>query len=248
MSVFQASLYDTSTQKISVTLDTECSIVTIEDKSNYSASTEVGHILADHFGAQSYRKIILKSPNGTEYSWDGRSSLYNDGDVVWSAPNSGQHTVTKTLTEDDGDGVFTATLISIPAFNDTVEYVYASGNEKHVFYLGKVYRNKQTVTGQITDTTKWEVVSDEDLSAKYKAEAKFTLTCRKLHKCYEELVHKANCVIVDDACNDNNLCENKDFLNATKLRLVLDGIAYASQASDFSKAEILTNAANKICC
>ena len=159
MSIFLASLYNTSTDSISVTLDTECSIVTIEDKSNYSSSTEDGHILiatpiGDHFNTDSYRKIILKSPNGTDYSWDGRSSLYNDGDVVWSTANSGNHTVTKTLTEEDGDGVFTATLISIPRYDDSVEYVYTSGNEKHVFYLGKVYRNKETVTGQITDTTK----------------------------------------------------------------------------------------------
>lgn len=241
MSDFQASLFDTVTQDMSITLDQSCETLTIVDKSNYSTSTEDGHLLADF---STFRQLKIQSPSGTSFWYDAEGNL----DGSWDAPNGGTDTIAHALQTTDDDGVYIVTLYVVPDYDNTVEYSYTNTNPKFVYYLNKLYRNKAITQGNLpTDTTYWEEVTVEDLSAKYYNTQTFALTCRNLFTCYEDLVHKANCIIVDDICNDNQLCSNKDFLEATKLRMLLDGIAYSANRSDWEGAIIKVNAAKKIC-
>ena len=239
---FQASLFDTVTNNMAITLGTECDILTITDKSNYIASTENTHELVDF---NEYRQLEIKHPNGTTYNYDAHDNL----DGSWNAPNGGNHAIAHTLAEAAGDGVYNVTLFAAPTWKTGETYTHSNSSPECVYYLGKLYRSLASGASKEpdTETAYWEEITREDLSAKYRTTETFALTCRKLTRCYERLVHEANCVIVDDLCNDNMLCSNRKFLEATKLRMLIDGISYAAKNSDWKRVEIIANAANKIC-
>jgi hypothetical protein len=238
---FQASLYDTVTQDISITLDQSCEILTIVDKSNYSASDEDGFELADF---STWRQLEITFPNGSTYDFDSTGTISGAG--VWNAPNGGSDTINYSLVEANGDGVYCATLFVVPDYDNAVAYTHTASSPKAVYYLGKLYRTVASTTGNLpTDTAYWEEIQREDLSSKFKTTAKFALTCRSLTACYEGLVHEANCVIAEDLCND--LCTNDKLLDGVKVRMLLDGISYSARNSEWDRAQVLTDAAKSIC-
>jgi len=238
---FQASLFDTVTDNMSITLDVECNILTMVDKSNYSLSDEDGSELADF---NTYRQLQILHPSGLTYNYDAEGLL----DGAWDAPNGGTDTLAHTLDESAQDGVYRVTLFVVPDYDVAVAYTHTAASPKAVYYLGKLYRTIASTTGDIpTNTSYWEEITREDLSSKYQTTQTFALTCRKLKQCYERLVHEANCVIRDSMCDDDLLCRNKDFLDAMKLRMNLDGITYAARANKWGEVETIANAANQIC-
>ena len=238
---FQASLYNTGNAAIDVSLDTECSVLTIVDNSNYATSDEEGHLLANF---DTFRQLEIKRPNGVTFNYDAEGNL----DGAWNAPSGGTTTVTHTMVDDETDGVYYVNLYVVPTYDNGATYTHTTASPKAVYYQGKLYRTITTTVGNLpTDTTYWEEIEREDLSAKYLYTAIFALTCRNLKRCYERLVHEANCVIKDDLCDDELLCRNKSFLDAAKLRINLDGIAFAAKNQQWEEVTSITNAANKIC-
>ena len=240
---FQASLIDQSTSAIDVSLDAECSILTIEDNSNYTLSDEVGHLLADF---NEYRQMIITSPDGTTYGYDAHGNL----DEPWSPGNSGSHTKTRNLSDKDGDGVYEITLYTVPSWGELVPYSHTSSNPTAVYYNGKLWRTlKSTPSGiaPATGSSFWEEIENEDLSSKYCTKATFALTCRGLLSCLERLTKEAVCACEADNCDDELLCNNHAFLSAVKLKTVLDGIDYASSQSNYCEATNLINLAKSIC-
>lgn len=238
---FQASLFDTLQGAISVTLNTECTVLTIVDTSNYDLSDESGHELANF---DTYRQLEIKRPNGATFDYDAEGNL----DGAWSAPTTANHTIVHTMVEDEADGVYEATLFVAPTYDDTATYTHTASSPKAVYFEGQLYRTIATTTANLpTDTNYWEEIEREDLSAKYRYVATFALTCRKLKQCYEKLVHEANCVIKDNLCDDEILCKNKPFLDAIKLRINLDGISFAAKNQQWEEVKSITNSANKIC-
>jgi hypothetical protein len=243
MPTFQASLIDPSTSVIDVSLDQECSILTFEDNSNYTASDEVGHLEADF---SDYRQLIITSPDGTTYGYDAEGGL----DEVWTPGNSGSNEKTRTLAVTDTDGVYVLTLYTVPTYNAGVEYTHTTANPKAVYYNGKLWRTLQTTPSgntPATGSTFWESIEKEDLSSKYFTEATFALTCRNLLQCLEEKTKDAVCACEADNCDDDLLCNNHNFLQAVKLKTILDGVDYASSNSDFCEATNLINLAKSIC-
>lgn len=238
---FQASLFDTVTEDISVSLNQDCTILTIVDKSNYSTSDEDGFELADF---DTWRQLEITYPNGSTYDFDSTGTLSGAG--VWDAPNGGTDTLAHTIPVANTDGVYCSTLFVVPDYDNAVAYTHTASNPKAVYYLDKLYRTIASSTGNLpTDTAYWEEITREDLSSKFKTKVYFALTCRSITACYETLVHEANCVIVDDLCD--NLCTNSKFLDATKVRMLLDGVSYAARNGEWERAQRLTDTAKTIC-
>lgn len=240
---FQASLIDSATSAIDVSLDTECSILTVEDNSNYTLSDEVGHENADF---ADYRQMILTSPDGDTYGWDSLGNL----DEAWTPGNSGNNTLNRTLDTTDEDGVYVFTLYSVPTWNDGDAYDHTTANPTCIYYDGKLYKSLQAVPANTVpdaSPTFWDEITNEDLTSKYCTTATFALTCRNLLQCLEEKTRDAVCVCEADDCDDDLLCTNHHFLQAVKLKTVLDGIDYASANSDFCEATNLINYAKSIC-
>ena len=242
---FQATLIDSGTSQIDVSLDTECGMLTVEDNSNYSLSDEDGHLLADF---TDYRQLVIKSPDGTTYGYDVQGGL----DEVWTSPSPLlQNTKTRTLSSTDDDGVYVITLYTVPTYDDPIfTYIHTVSNPKCVFYNGKLWRTTaDTPAGNppVSGSAFWEEIDREDLTSKYVATATFSLTCRNLNACLERLIVEAVCACQAEVCDDDLLCTNHAFLESLKLKTLLDGVGYASEQSDFCEAENLINAAKSIC-
>lgn len=242
---FLASLTDPTTSAVDVTLDSDCNIVSVKDHSNYATSTEAGHLLANF---SVFRQMKFTMPNGDTELFDAQAIP-----PTWNAPSSATatDTVAFTLPATADDGVYTIDFYVVPTHTLTVQYGHTTSNPSCVWDTteGKLFKSIQTVPAlvPITDTSYWEEITIEDLTAKYHIKQKFALTCRSLYQCYEKLVHEANCIITTDECDDNLLCSNGTFLSAVKLRMLIDGIGYASAQNEFDKVTVLTNSAKSIC-
>jgi len=242
---FQATLIDSATSEIDVSLDADCSILTFEDNSNYAASTEDGHLLDDF---TDYRQAEITSPDGTTYGYDALGNL----EEVWTpASPLLQNDKTRTLSSTDDDGVYVVSLYTVPTYDDPIfTYIHTVSNPKCVFYNGKLWRTLQDVppsNAPATGSLFWEEIAREDLTSKYCTTATFSLTCRNLNACLERLTTEAVCACQAEICDDDLLCTNSAFLESLKLKTLLDGVGYASEQSDFCEAENLINAAKSIC-
>ena len=225
--------------------DSDCNIVSVTDHSDYAASTEDGHLLANF---TVFRQMKFTLPNGDTHLFDAQAIP-----PTWDAPSpSGTMTVAFTLPAIADDGVYTIDFYVVPTHQTAgVQYGYTISNPSCVWSVaeGKLYKAIQVVPAgtAITDTSYWVEIDIEDLTTKYHIRQKFALTCRSLYQCYEKLVHEANCIITTDECDDNLLCSNGTFLSAVKLRMLIDGIGYASAQNEFDKVTVLTNSAKSIC-
>ena len=240
---FQVSLIDTVSSEVDINIDSSCAILTIEDNSNYVASTESGHLEADF---DRYRKIIITRPDGTTYTL----SSIGDGDASISSGDSGSHSFNYTLLTTDDDGVWAAALYSLPTWDSGATYEVG---DQVTFQVGGVDKFYEAIDGNTnmqpdTSTSDWKEVTEiTGFKNKYCVTEKVSIKCVNLLKCYENLVHDANCVIHQDFCNPDILCKNKKFLDAIKLRMLLDGITYATNNKQFADAEKDFNNAKKIC-
>ena len=240
---FQATLIDSSTNTIDVSIDTDCSILTFEDNSNYTTSDEDGHENADF---ADYRQLEISSPDGSTYDYDAQGNL----DAAWDQGTSRNNTLNRTLASSDLDGVYVLTLFSVPTYKSSVSYTHTTASPKSVYYNNKIWQTIQTTPSSNTPESGseyWKEITRKDLSSKYKATATFSLTCRELNQCLERLTLEAGCTVSGDSCDDDLLCGNTSFLNQVKLKTLIDGIGYASDAGDFTEATNLVNAAKSIC-
>ena len=244
---FQASLINPVTGESGVVLNEDCTTITITDHSNYVLSDEDGFEQTDF---TVFRQLIITYPNGDTYGFDAQGGLQSP----WVVPNvTPAATAALTLPVEANDGAYCATLYTVPTYDNAVDYPHTSTSPTSVWYVdggvGNLYSTIADPPAATlpSDTDYWKIITIEDLSAKFKVTQCWALTCRELFQCYEKLVHEANCVITEDLCDDDGLCTNKTFLAAVKLRMLLDGISYAAQESDWEAVQVLTNAAKKIC-
>ena len=253
MPVFQASLTDPSSGASAITIDADCGTVTVTDSSNYALSDESGYEQEDF---TTFRQLVFTFPNGETYGFDAQGNLDSPWTPPWDGAALNPMTAALALPATAVDGAYCVTLYVVPNYNNATDYTHTTASPSAVFYADAVtstellyatIANPPTAGILPTDTDYWEVIEKEDLSAKFKVTECFALTCRELFQCYEKLVHEANCVVTEDLCDDDELCKNKTFLAAMKLRMLLDGISYAAQENDWEAVQILTNAAKKTC-
>ena len=75
---------------------------------------------------------------------------------------------------------------------------------------------------------------------------KVVVLCISLLKCYKELVKDAFCGVETNLCK--SLCDNKDFMQAMKFRVTLDGLEMAICTNQWADAQNHIRILKSICC
>ena len=214
-------------------------IITVKDDSNYATNSEAGHVQSDF---TDFRKIKFINPDGTSYLL----STLGDGQQTTIPAAGAALPIIDNYTYSGGDGVYSLTLYTIPTYNNTANYSIIT--TPYVYSGGSVYRAIQNSTGKdpATEPTYWTIVPNIDtLPTKYRVYQQFAVTC-DLQICYANKTKAANCS--SGTCNWNNLPQSKNFLDATKLSLILDSIQPLVNAGAWSLVTDAINAGRNICC
>lgn len=229
---FQASLLDVNS-KLSVTISSDSLTATIEDTSNYIASTEDGNEAADF---ADYRKIYVTDPNNVEYLF----SSVTGGDETILPGDSGSNSFDYDILA--GDGVYTFRLVTVPTYDAAVAYSIA----QYVYSAGKIYKSLQsTNTGHTpASSAAWwsENTDDTMISAKYNTYGKLGLVS-SITDCWLEAIHDASC----ETAHCTDLCTDADFKKAMKLDLLLTDIANQAEGNKWDNVAWLITQAKTIC-
>ena len=215
-------------------------LITIEDTSNYTTSTQAGH---QEINFELYRKFIMTTPSRTfTYSSQG------DGDQITSGGDGGVFNFNFSLDDEDIDGVYDFTLYTAPNYDN----IYTYNRNDCVFLdidggIGLLYKSK--INGNLNNTpstsNQWEQIDESLLTSRYCVTDSVIITDRQLLPCYEKLVADAVCELENDLCGD--MCNNKDFMDAMKMRLLIDAICIAASNNDFNGARKKFNLVNRLC-
>lgn len=235
---FAASLVD-GLGEVSITLNATSSAFTITDSSNYTASTESGHLEADF---SEYRQLTISTQSGATVIL---SSLSTDTDTLIPTPDSGNNVFTQDVF--DGSGVYKFELITLPTWNNTATYDSTSGD--YVYYNSKIYRAVDTAdVGQAPDvnTADWLEVTEDQVPLKYRVTERVVEIC-DLTSCKEDYINKALCVMNNSICDDEALCASPDWMNANKLLMLEKAIELAVEYADWASAENAMRLSKKIC-
>lgn len=244
---YQTLLYDSTYDTYSVDVSDTCTTLTIEDNSLYANNNQPGHDITDF---SDYRRIVITRPNGTQYIMSSISAT--DVDEIIAAPSSGNNTINYSFIDDtDEDGLYDIRICSFPTWRDTANYTLIA-SPVIVYHDGTLYQLKQTGTGQQPDLspTYWEeytLDSSVEFTTNYCYIAKIAVLCFNMLKCYETLVHDAFCVMDTNFCNDDVLCKNKKFLNAMKMRVLLDAVQYSMSRRQWNEVEKQFNLMRQLC-
>mgnify|MGYP001602375077 CR=1 FL=1 len=214
----------------------DCKTVTFQDYSNYLTSTESGHLNANF---TDYRKVTITHHAGNIFTF---SSL-TGGDELIDAGDSGNNTFVYTL--QDGDGVYTVELCSVPTWNIAATYQVS---DDFVFFDDKFYKALTTTIGDQPDTspTDWEEVEEGDLPNKYCDTNYFLILCDS-ETCKCKLIEKAACEIERDFSNDSDLCKNKCLLNTVKSLILLKSAQASFDNLDLDKAALDVDLLKRVC-
>lgn len=245
--IFQASLIDQTTKRNSIDVDTACSKLTIVDNANYTTNSEVGHTLSDF---SDYIRIEITNPDNDVYVMS--SVTGTDVDETIQVPSTGVHTFNHLFSDTDTDGIYTVTICSYPTWDINYAYIYPTGHIIVVYFNGILYKLLADSTGDQPDVspTQWEVYQPsnaDNLLTRYCTVEKLIILCRSILSCYETIVHKAFCEIDSDFCNDDILCKNRDFLNATKMNLLLEQIEFSVDRQQWNEIEKIIDLMKSIC-
>jgi hypothetical protein len=243
---FKTSLIDLTTGLNTLVVNSTCTSLAIEDTSNFDTNDQDGHARSDF---SDYRKIVITTGDGrsiyTMCSIDG-----DDVDEVIGLPSASIDNFNFNFREDiDEDGLWNVVICNYPTWNNSVAY----GINNIVFYDGLLYQAiSATTIGANPDVTtaEWalyEPTAEEELLTPYCTCEKLAVMCISLLKCKEKLVHEAFCLISNDFCNDDMLCKNKTFLNATKFHLLQNAMIYSINRRAWTEVEDQFNLMKSIC-
>jgi len=235
---FQVSLINSGTETVDIVRNGI--VLEINDESNYFSNTEAGHDSA-HFNA--YYKIIVTDNNDDTYTF----SALADGDEVINPPSSSTIAPIETEYTYEGDGVFSIKIIAVPSWQsltapnqwDVGDCCYSGG----VLYKCILAANSEAVT----NITYWEVTTEASLSSKYYTLEYVIIAC-DLQTCYQQALLDANCGTTSMICKDSTFCDNKYFLKAVQLFLVIESLQTYADLQDWDRANEAINLGDSICC
>lgn len=256
LSPFYASLENDCASTLEV--DCGCTKITFVDNSNYNNGL-VGHD-PEFFN---HRIITLIRPDGTKYIWStdgvvgqvispcGCTTNPQVGDVVnqlitphWNSNNMFSY----NFTNSDQDGIYTIQICTYPDWQAGVYYDSSLNN--FVYRDGIIYKQVASSTGvdpsTDTDNDFWIPATVDDNRGRYCSEQKIVVLCLSLNECYNSLVEKALCGIKSNPCAD--MCDNKDFLKAMKVRITKDALKLAVKHRRWDLAESHIAIWKSICC
>lgn len=233
MANFQASLLDINSL-LQVVLDTN-DLMTINDTSNYTTSTEDGAEAADF---SYFRKVIVTDPNGIAYTF---SSL-GTGDQLIGAGDSGSNQMSYTLSN-AVDGVYTITLITVPSWNAASTYTNTSYVVDSV--TGLLYKsilNANTNQDPATPTNYWTQVTQDEVSSRFITSGNIART-KDLEICKIEATEEMAC----HTDNCKNICDSEAYNKAAKLFMLLSAINSKATLQKWDEVAELISTAKQIC-
>lgn len=242
---FKSSLIDPTTGLNTLVVNDTCSVLTFTDTSNFDTNDQDGHDRSDF---TDYRRVVITTGDGSTYIMS--SIAGSDVDEIIATASTTNDTINFNFREDiDIDGLWDVKICNYPTWNNTV--AYTSG--VIVFYDGNLYQALSATTiaaAPDVTTAEWELyepLDGEELLTPYCTCEKIAVLCISLLKCKESLVHEAFCLISSDFCNDDVLCKNKKFLNATKMHLLMSAMEYSMNRRAWSEVEEQFNLMKTIC-
>lgn len=233
-----------------------CLGLSVTDASNYAQNTSPCHTLSNF---TDYIKIEITRPDNSVYVLSSITAV--DVDESIAAPYFSNGVYNYAFQDDiDQDGIYTVRMCNYPTWYQPplkgLGCNYISSILTVVYWNGVLYKCIKDVPSGPTpsspdlDPTSWEVYEptmDEELLTRYCKEAKAVVLCLDINECNESLIHKAFCEINNDFCNDDMLCKNRDFLQATKMLMLKNAMVYSINRSDWSEVEQQMNLMRIIC-
>lgn len=246
MATFLASLTDTSTGLYTLVVDDTCSEMTFSDESNYDDPAPQNGHARSYF--DDYRKIVITTGSGNVWTM-GTAAIAVKDQTIAPADPAGFDDFTYVFQSTDADGIFSVLLTTYPTW-DTGVNTYAISDI--VYYSGSLYKALTANTAKQPDTnpSDWELYEPTDAEAlltPYVTEAKIVVLCIGILKCYADLIHTAFCLISSDFCNDDVLCENKKFLSAMKLFVLMQAASSSVNNEAWNEVEEQVNLMKTIC-
>lgn len=219
---FQVSLRDAD-DVLQISANNDGDEVTILDQSNYATNTEAQHEQAKF---SDYRVLSLEQPSGDTVE----ASSIGSPDV---SIDSGDTNGSIVIPIDEGDGVYIATLTSIPTFAagnyETNDIVYHSGT------LYKALANNSGVTAPNLDAVNWVAITIDDVTSKYQVEEKFVVASL-LNSIYYDNMRKAVSEINTKYIDMVDETKNKYLLKAMKAFVLRDSVTDAVNKNNFEEA------------
>jgi hypothetical protein len=214
-------------------------VITVKDHSTYASNSEAGHTQNDF---SQFRKIKFINPDGTSYLL----STLGDGQATTIVAAGASLPIIDNYSYTQGDGVYSVALYTVPTWNSYAGY-YAP-NQPYVFYNGVLYKCLVGSTGNIPGFHPliWAPVPNIDnLPSKYRVYQQFAIDC-DIQTCFANKVKLSNCT--DPGCNWSKLGQDKNFIDAERLELILAGLPSLVNAGMWSLVADSINYAKNICC
>ena len=230
---FKATLYDTG-GILQVTLNSTSTGLDITDQSNYSASTESGHLQADF---STFRRILVTRPDGTTYNF----SSIGDGDGA-TVVGASAATDTYTFLSTDNDGLWKVKLVTVPTYDVAATYESLSD---YIYYNGVFYKSLvDSNTGNIPDTSpsEWVVVAESALTTKYTVEEYVAVQALEICPCMTDKLDKWITDASSSVCSDSPY--RKDVLDLMAYDMAVTNLM---QRQAYTKVENVLNAMISLC-
>lgn len=239
---FKASLLVDGCSSLEVSCD--CKKITFKDTSNYATNDLPGHESADFTS----RTITITRGDGSTYIM-ATSDIANRDFTI--PPHSiSNNTFSYSFTNTDEDGLWKVELCTYPNWQDDV--LYQAFLKPIVLRNGVLYQavGSSTNVDPALDTshTYWSVYTDtSDCSdTRYCTSQTIVITCISIEDCYRKAVADAFCGMQTNPCKD--MCDNKSFMKAMKMRITMDGLEFAACAFDYVNAQKHMDILKSLCC
>ena len=252
---FKASLLTDGCSSLELSCD--CKKITFKDTSNYATNDLPGHESANFTS----RKITITKADGTFFYYITSDIRANDPVTfpldqqgvsyqIIPSHSASNNTFTYSFINTDEDGIYSVELCTYP--NWVSDVYYQSFLQPIVLRNGKLYKAivSNTNVDPETDTNHvyWADYTDTSTCSdtRYCNTQKIVILCISVMDCYRKAVADAFCSMEKAPCKD--MCENKAFMKAMKMRVVMDGLEFASCAFDWVNAQKHVDILKSLCC
>ena len=241
----------------SLELSCDCKKITFKDTSNYVDSDMPGHLSTDFTsrvikitrGDGSIFELItadVRTNNPTAYPLATQGIAYN----IIPSHLASNNTFTYTFKDSDVDGIYSVELCTYPNWRSNV--YYEAYLKPIVLRNGKYYKATLSSTNldpeDPLNAAYWTLYTDTGNcdSTRYCNTQRIVVLCISIEDCYRQAVADAFCGIQKNPCKD--MCDNKDFMKAMKMRVVMDGLEFAACGFDWDNAQKHVDILKSLCC
>jgi hypothetical protein len=252
---FKASLLTDGCSSLELSCD--CKKITFKDTSNYTTNDLPGHE-ADDFTS---RKITITKADGTTFTYITADIRTNDP-VTYPLNKQGisyniipshavsNNTFSYSFIGTDSDGIYSVELCTYPNWRSDV--YYQAFLQPIVLFNGKLYKAVTSSTNVDPENdlsgTYWSLYTDTSTCSdtRYCNTQKTVVLCISIMDCYRKAVADAFCGMQKAPCKD--MCDNKAFMKAMKMRVVMDGLEFAACGFDWENAQNHVDILKSLCC